>query len=401
MKNLKITVTIFSLFALALSFVLVGHINNILPYHIEKDGSVYNNQSPVIYENNDIIITQNQANFDYKKELIKGLKIIDDNGTKSIEDDIFVDVSNVKIKNQKFETSSIKRTIFELSVNDPKIYRLKTKFTRVIEVVNYDEFLLKKGIFLNNAQIPVTEIFNIVSNHMNKKGIKKNKAIVLGVDGMRADAIALLNEKIGIKRIAKTGGIYRAYNNGDTNYTQITITGPSWTSMLTGVWANVHGVVSNSTSKNENVPTIMTTIAKNGYNTSFIALWRPLIDYSLKGEIHSKFKPILTNSDKKSKEEVINRIESNDDFIFVVFDNVDGAGHSTAFSTGSSTYMSEIECANNYIEEILQKIENRTTYADEDWLILSTTDHGGVFNNHGGQSREESTSFIAINGAID
>ncbi len=50
--------------------------------------------------------------------------------------------------------------------------------------------------------------------------------------------------------------------------------------------------------------------------------------------------------------------------------------------------------------DIIEAIESRDTYATEDWLILITTDHGGIKRNHGGPSFEERITFIVSNKSI-
>ena len=46
---------------------------------------------------------------------------------------------------------------------------------------------------------------------------------------------------------------------------------------------------------------------------------------------------------------------------------------------------------------LLEAIAQRDSYDEEDWLILITTDHGGVDSGHGGQSDEERITWLASN----
>ena len=50
--------------------------------------------------------------------------------------------------------------------------------------------------------------------------------------------------------------------------------------------------------------------------------------------------------------------------------------------------------------EIIEAIESRENYASEDWLILITTDHGGIEKDNGGPSFEERMTFIVSNKEI-
>jgi hypothetical protein len=46
----------------------------------------------------------------------------------------------------------------------------------------------------------------------------------------------------------------------------------------------------------------------------------------------------------------------------------------------------------------MQAIENRPNYDNEDWLILVTTDHGGINTSHGGNSMQEQNVFFIASG---
>ncbi len=51
--------------------------------------------------------------------------------------------------------------------------------------------------------------------------------------------------------------------------------------------------------------------------------------------------------------------------------------------------------------DIIEAIESRDTYDTEDWLILITTDHGGIEKDYGGPSFEERITFIVSNKTIE
>lgn len=46
-------------------------------------------------------------------------------------------------------------------------------------------------------------------------------------------------------------------------------------------------------------------------------------------------------------------------------------------------------------------IEARSTYAEEDWLIIISTDHGGTETDHGGQTAFERMTWLACNKPIE
>lgn len=51
--------------------------------------------------------------------------------------------------------------------------------------------------------------------------------------------------------------------------------------------------------------------------------------------------------------------------------------------------------------EIIKTIEARSTYAQEDWLIIISTDHGGTGTSHGGQTPFERMTWLACNKAVE
>jgi hypothetical protein len=47
---------------------------------------------------------------------------------------------------------------------------------------------------------------------------------------------------------------------------------------------------------------------------------------------------------------------------------------------------------------VLEAVRARPRYADERWLVVVCTDHGGTKKGHGGQSPEERKIFALFNG---
>ena len=51
--------------------------------------------------------------------------------------------------------------------------------------------------------------------------------------------------------------------------------------------------------------------------------------------------------------------------------------------------------------DIIEAIESRPNYDKEDWLIIITSDHGGIEDEHGGPSMDERITFIVSNKPIN
>ena len=84
--------------------------------------------------------------------------------------------------------------------------------------------------------------------------------------------------------------------------------------------------------------------------------------------------------------------------MFLHFDDVDHAGHSDGFSPNVSQYITAIEGVDALLAPIIQAISLRPNYANEDWLILITSDHGGVGTSHGGTSIEHQNVVVIASG---
>ena len=134
----------------------------------------------------------------------------------------------------------------------------------------------------------------------------------------------------------------------------------------------------------------------NNLHTVSICNWNPINDYIVQN--HADYK-LNVSSDADVSSEAVNYLSSNDpDFMFLHFDDVDHAGHADGFSPNVSQNITAIEGVDAYISPIMQSISQRPNYANEDWLILITTDHGGLGTSHGGNSIEEQNVFVIANG---
>ncbi|MCW1248919.1 alkaline phosphatase family protein [Acaricomes phytoseiuli] len=81
-------------------------------------------------------------------------------------------------------------------------------------------------------------------------GASAQKTLVIGIDGVRWDRVQASNTP-NLKKILNEGTSSMSYTfapakgSGTVNLAP-TVSGPSWSSILTGVWPDKHGVTSNS-----------------------------------------------------------------------------------------------------------------------------------------------------------
>lgn len=266
--------------------------------------------------------------------------------------------------------------------------------------------------------IPQTELYNMIKNHFTSplaEGKTEKKAIVIGYDGCRADILNIREtEKSGISAMLDIGGSINLSYCGGVNFpeknTQDTSTAPGWCSILTGVWADEHGITANDITKSLEHKTLLTTLVEDEVidSSAFITKWKGHFDrkdatYLLEKEYCEDNALNVTfnrcRNDKASHKYTLEEISKEDcsDFIFVIYEPTDGKGHDTGFSYNNPKYQKAFKEADNYAFETLKAITGRETYSTEDWLIIITSDHGGIGTEHGDESIQERMTFIVSN----
>ena len=287
----------------------------------------------------------------------------------------------------------------------------------------YADELESYGVFDNtyDEALPQTVIYKIIMDHFNAplaEGKTVKKAIFLGFDGFRADGIKNIKDdpESAIMYVKNLGGLYHTFAGGiKGEREQHTSTAPGWCSMLTGGWAEYHGISNNGMSKNDK-ETCLTALAKQGHASSFTVSWREHTSISYKPDIQLAIKnglPIEYNheiDDMATYYQVLKYVSKpadarktaaeDPDMIFFTFEFTDHAGHFFGFGNNKNYYNATLD-ANKYGYDIIKTIESRSTYAQEDWLIVISTDHGGTGHNHGGQSIMERSTWLAVNKKLD
>jgi arylsulfatase A-like enzyme len=202
---------------------------------------------------------------------------------------------------------------------------------------------------------------------------------------------------------------YDAFAGGELGAVteQRTLSGPGWSSILTGVWANKHGVEDNGFggARFDEYPHFFARLREaipNAYLSSFVT-WAPINESILaSAEADEAFSPETDSSaegDAAVTAAVVTHLgNATPDVVFVQLDEVDHQGHVAGFTPAASTYLRAVETVDSQVAEMTAAVRARSTYDAEDWLVLVTTDHGGMGNLHGLQSDEERTIFIIVSG---
>ena len=152
----------------------------------------------------------------------------------------------------------------------------------------------------------------------------------------------------------------------------VSISGPSWSSMVTGVWCDKHGITDNHFKKKVEHKTMFHHAADKGLKTTALYVWKPIGDEILG--------PVDLKEDYGTDQEVTDRavdLLKNDadiDILFVALDWPDDVGHTIGF--GTPEYNEAVRGAETMANQIIDSLNDRP-FIDEDWLIILTSDHGG------------------------
>ncbi|TWP47818.1 nucleotide pyrophosphatase [Lentzea tibetensis] len=231
------------------------------------------------------------------------------------------------------------------------------------------------------------------------------KVLVIGLDGARYDKLMAANtpnlHALALRGYAAPSALY-----GSGMAT--TSSGPGWSTILTGVWPDKHKVKDNSFSGNAlaSYPSWLERAEKARPSLATYAAvdWKPIGDRILRTGQDRKY--VLDGdtagygpSDAKIAADAEQQLRTGSaDASFVYFGEIDIAGHS--HGANSPQYDQAMRTSDAHIGRVLRAVESRPSYADENWLIVVTTDHGHTAaGGHGGDTPEERMTFVVSTGA--
>ena len=211
--------------------------------------------------------------------------------------------------------------------------------------------------------------------------------VVIGVDGMSTDGIRNANTP-AIDGLMSTGA-FTMTSRGVIP----TSSGPNWASILMGAGPEQHGVTNNAYSPVEPdlppvasgtgerglFPTIFEVIRKAEPEANLAAIyhWEPIQNYFEHEQVDYMVSP---SSDVDVANEVVQYITTEKPrYLFVHFDEVDAAGHSSGHGTPS--YYKSVEVADSLIAQVVAAIDEAGIR--DNTLILVSSDHGGKGYGHG------------------
>jgi len=222
---------------------------------------------------------------------------------------------------------------------------------------------------------------------------KPKKVLFIGIDGCIWRAITATNAPT-LKTLMN-----QSYSNTTIMAQTPTWSSNGWAALFTGVGVAKHKATSNSFSGSDfvNYPSFFRQIKTNlpALRTVSVVNWAPIHDYIIASQ-DVTVKATLT-TDAAIETRIIQEVTTNNsDVTFCYFHDVDKAGHASTFRTSSAQYMQAVKTTDGRVGRVLAAVKGRSAYANEDWLIVVSTDHGGDAS-HGGSSDLERNTFVILN----
>jgi predicted AlkP superfamily pyrophosphatase or phosphodiesterase len=172
-----------------------------------------------------------------------------------------------------------------------------------------------------------------------------------------------------------------------------TISGPGWASILTGVWADKHGVRDNhfEGTNLQQFPHFFRRLKEvhpQAFTASYVT-WEPINRFIVSDADDSRAMAtrgsFFQDADARGAHQAVRLLtEGKPDALFIHFDHVDGTGHRKGLSPESLAYIEAIEQTDDLVGQILAAMRGRKTYSRENWLVLVCSDNGGKGKDHAG-----------------
>lgn len=215
--------------------------------------------------------------------------------------------------------------------------------------------------------------------------VREPKVLIIGIDGVRPDALQLA-ETPAIDTLIANGCV--AYDASTSAYT---VSGPGWSTILCGVWPDKHRSTDNRflITDYERYPSLFTLAkrARPAIRTAYFGNWGPIGERILaKDPIDIRLSLQDTKNDAPQTDACVQALARDNALDLAVFylGNVDETGHSVGFHRAVPGYRAAIEAADALVGRVLAAVESRANRDREDWLVILTTDHGGTIDlNHG------------------
>jgi hypothetical protein len=236
----------------------------------------------------------------------------------------------------------------------------------------------------------------------------ERKVLTIAVDGLRPDAL-LAAEAPNVDSLLDgsffgtvgPSGIFPMHAQSE----HLTFSGPGWGAYMTGLHVDRHGA---DTNEFENVvPGTTDWIVPlethdPSLNTHRVMTWEIAHDAFPSGADTAVNFEYNANGDQLMTNHVVSLMQNPaTDVVMTFFSDVDGAGHSCGFDPTNACYLAEIANTDAQIGQIMSAMAARPNFANEDWLVILTSDHGGSPDgSHSGGTPEKRTIPFLVAGKL-
>lgn len=209
----------------------------------------------------------------------------------------------------------------------------------------------------------------------------QRKVLIISIDGLTGSELQTV-APANISALQKSSKY--SYNVPNS---AVTTDAASWASILTGVDYNKHLISQNTFDKDltatdgdfegrvtsyRNVFDYITQF-KN-VKTALVTPWDPLRNYMKNAD----FSPVIS-TDLAVKDSTVNILNTQNllGAMIVNFRDVAAAGANGGYLSTNNNYKDAIVKVDAYVGNILTALKARKNYANEDWQVIITTNHGG------------------------
>jgi hypothetical protein len=203
---------------------------------------------------------------------------------------------------------------------------------------------------------------------------KAKKILVIGVDGIINTAIDYAATP-GIGALKLNGSYTMSGYGGVPAYTS-----SGWSTMLTGVSSDKHGVTTNESFSGNNfgqypsVVSRMKTVLSSLVVASVVRT--PEVNSLLNGAADQKFQ---FNTDEEVYTKSVELIKQADmGAVFVQFSSPADVGQEVGFQLRQARYVLAIQKIDEYVAGLNAAIQSRSDFANEDWNIFMASTRGGT-----------------------
>ncbi len=216
-------------------------------------------------------------------------------------------------------------------------------------------------------------------------------AAVIGIDGMG-----------NFNRFANTPNLDSFFEDGAVNDFALsmnpTISAENWAAMLLGASPIVHGLTNSALGRFEHtnaaLPSIFKRIREKYPDATLTSVcnWNPINTGAIETTVGVDKE--TARSDEELTPIILEKIAKKPKMLFVQFDNVDGAGHSSGY--GSESHIKQIEKTDEYLGRIFEAY--KAAGIADSTLFIVIADHGGIRRGHGGYTDEEKFVYFGVKG---